>query len=122
MSAEAFPQAQFVQLAQENWELFLSTLAPRGLPIDEYDVWISDTRASVMGNTNQGIADALVISPSTVAKHVSSILAKTGAANRAEAAAFAGRNGITRRLATTSAYNRRHERATCTLCADRRRV
>jgi pimeloyl-ACP methyl ester carboxylesterase/DNA-binding CsgD family transcriptional regulator len=206
VSAEAFPQAQFVQLAKENWELFLSTLAPRGLPIDEYDEWINDNRESVTfedfensvllrrtsieheirtlkvptlilyprgfpslsedesrkvaalvpgarfvlidgdrhnvrgslhgdpeeglaaidaflrdlpatvpsgadgpslsarevevlrllaaGKSNQRIAEALVISPSTVAKHVSSILTKTGAANRAEAAAFAGRHGL----------------------------
>ncbi len=42
-----------------------------------------------LGKTNLQIADALVISPYTVARHVSSIFAKTGATNRTEAARFA---------------------------------
>ncbi len=46
------------------------------------------------GKTNQQIADAIFRSPNTVANHVRSILAKTGAANRAEAAAFAVRHGL----------------------------
>jgi DNA-binding CsgD family transcriptional regulator/pimeloyl-ACP methyl ester carboxylesterase len=41
------------------------------------------------GRSNQQIADELVISSSTVAKHVTSILSKTGAANRTEAAVYA---------------------------------
>jgi class 3 adenylate cyclase len=46
------------------------------------------------GKSNQAIADELVISLNTVARHVSNIFAKTGAANRAEAAAFAARHGL----------------------------
>ena len=40
------------------------------------------------------IARELVISPSTVLHHVTNILAKTGGANRTEAAMYAVRNGI----------------------------
>ena len=46
------------------------------------------------GRSNQQIAEALVISPNTVNRHVSNIYAKTGAANRAEAASYATRNGL----------------------------
>ena len=41
------------------------------------------------GKRNREIARDLVISDSTVAKHVSSILAKTDSGNRAEATTFA---------------------------------
>jgi DNA-binding CsgD family transcriptional regulator len=51
-------------------------------------------RLVAAGRTNAQVADELVISANTVAKHVASILAKTGTANRTEAAAFAAhRNG-----------------------------
>jgi DNA-binding CsgD family transcriptional regulator len=46
------------------------------------------------GWSNQRIADELVISLSTVAKHVTSILSKTGAANRAQAAVYAHDHGL----------------------------
>jgi DNA-binding NarL/FixJ family response regulator len=46
------------------------------------------------GRSNQQIADELVISLNTVNRHVSNIFVKISAANRAEAAAFAARNGI----------------------------
>lgn len=46
------------------------------------------------GKTNQEIATALFRSPNTVANHVSNILGKTRAANRAEASAFAVRHGL----------------------------
>jgi DNA-binding NarL/FixJ family response regulator len=48
------------------------------------------------GKTNQEIATILCRSPNTVAIHVRNILGKTQAANRAEAAAFAVRNGLLR--------------------------
>ena len=51
-------------------------------------------RLVAAGKTNQEIAAALCRSPATVAIHVRSILGKTQAANRAEAAAFAVRHGL----------------------------
>jgi DNA-binding CsgD family transcriptional regulator len=51
-------------------------------------------RLLALGKSNAQIADQLVISPNTVNRHVSNIYAKTGAANRAEAASYATRNGI----------------------------
>jgi DNA-binding NarL/FixJ family response regulator len=46
------------------------------------------------GATNREIADALVISEKTASVHVSHILAKLGARNRAEAASIAHRLGL----------------------------
>jgi DNA-binding CsgD family transcriptional regulator/pimeloyl-ACP methyl ester carboxylesterase len=46
------------------------------------------------GRSNAQIGDALVISPNTVGRHVSNIFDKIGAANRAEATAYALRNGL----------------------------
>jgi DNA-binding CsgD family transcriptional regulator/pimeloyl-ACP methyl ester carboxylesterase len=46
------------------------------------------------GRSNQLIADELVISLNTVARHVSNIFTKTGVANRAEAATYASRHGL----------------------------
>jgi DNA-binding NarL/FixJ family response regulator len=46
------------------------------------------------GKTNGEIGRLLVISPSTVSHHVSNILAKTGAGNRTEAAAYAHRANL----------------------------
>ena len=46
------------------------------------------------GKSNQDIADKLLISLSTVAHHVTSILGKTSSSNRTEAAAYANRNRL----------------------------
>jgi pimeloyl-ACP methyl ester carboxylesterase/DNA-binding CsgD family transcriptional regulator len=51
-------------------------------------------RLIAAGKSNQQIAEELVISPSTVAKHLNSIFAKGGFANRTEAAAYAHRNSL----------------------------
>jgi DNA-binding CsgD family transcriptional regulator/pimeloyl-ACP methyl ester carboxylesterase len=51
-------------------------------------------RLLAAGRSNQQIADELVITLSTVAKHVTSILAKTESANRTEAAAYAHKHGL----------------------------
>jgi DNA-binding NarL/FixJ family response regulator len=51
-------------------------------------------RLVAAGRTNQQIADALVISLNTVARHVSNIFGKTRVANRAEAASYAHRRGL----------------------------
>ena len=69
--------------------------APRAVA----DVRLSTRELEVLrivaeGKTNAEIAEALVISPNTVARHVKNILAKTGAANRTEAAMYASRHGL----------------------------
>jgi DNA-binding CsgD family transcriptional regulator/pimeloyl-ACP methyl ester carboxylesterase len=51
-------------------------------------------RLLAAGKGNQQIADELVISLNTVLRHVSNIFAKTGAANRTEAAIYARDKGI----------------------------
>jgi pimeloyl-ACP methyl ester carboxylesterase/DNA-binding CsgD family transcriptional regulator len=58
---------------------------PAGLSAREADV----LRLIAAGKSNQQIADELVISLNTVLRHVSNIFAKTGAANRTEAAGYA---------------------------------
>jgi DNA-binding CsgD family transcriptional regulator len=58
---------------------------PDGLSGREVEV----LRLVAAGRTNQQIADELVISSNTVARHVSNIFSKTGVANRAEAASYA---------------------------------
>ncbi len=47
------------------------------------------------GKSNADIAEELVISPNTVVRHVSNILAKTGYSNRTEAARYASQHGLT---------------------------
>jgi DNA-binding CsgD family transcriptional regulator len=68
----------------------VTSRGPQDLSARELEV----LRLLAAGRSNQQIAEALVISSSTVAKHVSSIFNKTGAANRTEAAAYALRHGI----------------------------
>ena len=46
------------------------------------------------GKSNRGIAEELFISHHTVIRHVSHIYAKASVANRAEATAYALRNGL----------------------------
>jgi len=60
---------------------------PDGLTGREVEV----LRLIAAGRSNQDIAAELVISLNTVARHVSNIFSKTGAANRAEAATYAYR-------------------------------
>jgi DNA-binding CsgD family transcriptional regulator/tetratricopeptide (TPR) repeat protein len=64
---------------------------PAGLTGREVDV----LRLIAAGHSNRAIAQALFISPNTVLRHVSNIFAKTGVANRAEAAAYATRQRLT---------------------------
>jgi DNA-binding NarL/FixJ family response regulator len=46
------------------------------------------------GKTGREIAEELIISVNTVGNHVRSILGKTGAANRTEAASYAAIRGL----------------------------
>jgi DNA-binding CsgD family transcriptional regulator len=63
---------------------------PAGLTVREVEV----LRLIAAGHSNWAIAEALFISPNTVLHHVSNIFTKTGVANRAEAAAYATRQGL----------------------------
>jgi DNA-binding CsgD family transcriptional regulator len=65
---------------------------PDGLSEREVDV----LRLIAAGKTNKEIAEALVISINTVLRHVAHIFEKTGCANRAEAATYAARQGLTK--------------------------
>jgi DNA-binding NarL/FixJ family response regulator len=64
----------------------------------EYDLTARELevlRLLAAGNPQRGIAEKLVISDKTVATHIQHILGKIGAHSRAEAVAFAHRNGLT---------------------------
>jgi DNA-binding NarL/FixJ family response regulator len=68
-------------------------------PRDAFPAGLSRREVEVLqliaaGKGNREIAESLFVSPNTVANHVRSILAKTNAANRTEAAAFALRNAL----------------------------
>ena len=63
----------------------LSTLSPREVEV---------LRAVADGLSNKAIAERLFISPNTAANHVRSIMQKTGARNRTDAAAIAHRAGL----------------------------
>jgi DNA-binding CsgD family transcriptional regulator len=77
--------------AQDNAK-FLPPPLPPNEPLSVRELEVLSLLAA--GRTNQQIAEALVISESTVTKHVTSILAKTESANRTEAAAYAHRRGL----------------------------
>ncbi|HEY7466040.1 MAG TPA: alpha/beta fold hydrolase [Dehalococcoidia bacterium] len=77
-------------LAPANMDFAASAQSPAGLSTRELEV----LRLVAGGKSNAQIADELVISQNTVIRHVSNIFAKIGAANRAEAASYATRNGI----------------------------
>jgi DNA-binding CsgD family transcriptional regulator len=63
---------------------------PCGLTQREVEV----LRLIAIGKSNRDIANALFVSPNTVANHVRSILTKTNTANRTEAAAYARRHDL----------------------------
>ena len=66
-------------------EASLSSLSARELQV---------LRLVAQGATNPIIADELDISRATVARHVATILSKTGLANRTEAATLASQQGL----------------------------
>ena len=63
---------------------------PGGLTEREVEV----LRLIASGNTNLEIAEELVIAEGTARRHVANIYEKIGAANRVEAAAYAGQHGL----------------------------
>jgi DNA-binding NarL/FixJ family response regulator len=63
---------------------------PDGLTEREVEV----LRLVALGKSNREIAEELFISLNTVGHHVSNILNKTGAANRAGVATYAARHGL----------------------------
>ena len=63
---------------------------PDGLTQREVEV----IRLVAAGSSNRDIAEVLVITENTAAKHVANILGKTGSANRAEAATYANQQGL----------------------------
>ncbi|HXF62291.1 MAG TPA: AAA family ATPase [Caldilineaceae bacterium] len=63
---------------------------PAGLSDRELEV----LRLVAQGRTNREIAEALVLSEKTVARHLTNIYTKTGVENRAGAAAYALRHGL----------------------------
>jgi DNA-binding NarL/FixJ family response regulator len=70
-----------------------------GRPNVSYPGGLSEREVEVLqlvarGKSNREIAAELFISMNTVANHIRNILGKTGAANRAEAAAYAVRHGL----------------------------
>lgn len=68
----------------------LTAANPDGLTRREVEV----LRLIALGKSNREIAEELVISPSTVIHHVSNILSKTGATNRAGVATYAARHRL----------------------------
>jgi pimeloyl-ACP methyl ester carboxylesterase/DNA-binding CsgD family transcriptional regulator len=106
--AAAIPNARFVPLDGNNhalgmeepaWQILQQTLEeflgrgeayPNGLTNREVEV----LRLIAAGKSNREIAAELVISTNTVDRHVSNIFAKTGDANRAEAASYAVRREL----------------------------
>jgi DNA-binding CsgD family transcriptional regulator len=65
-------------------------IAPSGLSPREIEI----LRLVARGLSNRDVGRALSISEHTAANHIRSILRKTGAANRTEAAAYAHANGL----------------------------
>jgi NarL family two-component system response regulator LiaR len=69
-------------------------VAPRPLGYDLTDTQREVLALMVEGLTNSDIGERMYLSPSTVSYHVSEILSKLGASNRAQASALAFRHGL----------------------------
>ncbi len=83
-------------LAVEATQALIQAAAPP--PVEDFDLTqrqLDVLEHIVEGRSNIDIAERMVLSPSTVRHHVSEILAKLGASNRAEAAVIAIKHGIT---------------------------
>jgi DNA-binding NarL/FixJ family response regulator len=108
--ANSIPNARFVLIRGGDepyyadydayFDILNSFLGPRDqdpeadLPLTHRQVEVLQLIAA--GRTNAQIADYLTVSPSTVNRHVSNILARLGATNRTEAALHAIRHGLSR--------------------------
>jgi DNA-binding CsgD family transcriptional regulator/tetratricopeptide (TPR) repeat protein len=83
----------------ERLNLLLTQIEPRPAPAAGYPDGLTRREVEVLrlvaaGKTNPEIGVQLYISSRTVATHVSNILTKISAANRAEAATYAARGGL----------------------------
>ena len=73
-------------------ERYRAALAPPSGGLSQRELEV--LRLIAAGRTNRQIAEELVISLYTVARHVSNIFDKTGVSNRAEAVTFAHNQGV----------------------------
>lgn len=83
-------------LAVEATQALIQAAVPP--PVEDFDLTqrqLDVLEHIVEGRSNIDIAQRMMLSPSTVRHHVSEILAKLGASNRAEAAVIAIKRGIT---------------------------
>ncbi len=78
-------QINLQETTYHNSRLLPAVLSPREVEV---------VRLVAQGQSNRKIAEELVISERTVACHLASIFNKTGAVNRAAAAAFAIRHNL----------------------------
>jgi DNA-binding CsgD family transcriptional regulator len=81
-------------LGERAAALRAATAAPAAWPAGLTGREVEVLRLIAAGHSNRAIAEALFISPNTVLHHVSNIFTKTGVGNRAEAAAYATREGL----------------------------
>jgi DNA-binding CsgD family transcriptional regulator len=93
--ASGMPYVGDMEAAAAAVEAYLGESAP------ELPAGLSEREAEVLrlvaaGRSNREIGDELSISANTVDRHVSNILTKIGASNRAEAASFAVRHKLAR--------------------------
>jgi DNA-binding NarL/FixJ family response regulator len=88
------PYAGDMEEAAAAVEAYLGESSAAGLPAGLSEREVEVLRLVAAGRSNREIGEALSISLNTVDRHVSNILTKIGASNRAEAASFAVRNGL----------------------------
>jgi len=96
IGADAETAARVEQFLHPNAESWRGAASATGA---DRQRWLSPREQEVLkliaaGRTNREIAEALVLTPGTVARHVHNILTKLGAANRAAAASWAATHGI----------------------------
>ena len=97
----AIPELQQMgmQPGLECAQALITRLSQSSAPAPRYPDNLSQREVEVLrlvaaGQTNQQIADALVISRNTVRRHVSNVFDKTGVANRAQAGVYARDHGL----------------------------